>query len=392
MYVSEVDQKKLRHSFSNKNITLYLGAGTSIGSGLPNWEKLVLSMYFSTVSQQKMDNMRPYANYLYSISEWYLKSNPEPLEITARKLRTHLKTNHDLEQDFITSLHENLYMNLIDEEGRPKSSITAEFLSTKNSSLSSISKLCKKSSSSTGILSVISYNYDNLLEILIEKNDIPHQVIFRNESYLPDKLPIYHVHGFVPLDKNETRCSDESEIVFTEDQYHIIARDPYNWSNMVQMKYLSGSIGIMIGLSLADRNMRRLLDAIQNSPFETKNFAIIQKPSTQKPADEILEKIHFKAIKYLKDFENLGINESAGENNVLFRKRSVGDKSTNQINEVGQKGVGYKKQIAEIINHVQMVSQKQQEEVLKELGITPIWYSDHDEIPIILTELFGELN
>ena len=32
------------------DITLYLGAGVSVGNGLPTWEQLVLSMYYSALA------------------------------------------------------------------------------------------------------------------------------------------------------------------------------------------------------------------------------------------------------------------------------------------------------------------------------------------------------
>lgn len=76
----------LKKAFNEKNLTLYLGAGVSIGSNLPSWEKLVLAMYFAKISEQEMQGWRPYPNYLLAIAEWHLRDCAEPLEITARKL------------------------------------------------------------------------------------------------------------------------------------------------------------------------------------------------------------------------------------------------------------------------------------------------------------------
>ena len=78
--------KELQKAFKEKNITLYIGAGVSIGSNLPSWEKLVLAMYFAKISEQEMQGWRPYPNYLLAIAEWHLRDCAEPLEITARKL------------------------------------------------------------------------------------------------------------------------------------------------------------------------------------------------------------------------------------------------------------------------------------------------------------------
>ncbi|MBX9823065.1 MAG: hypothetical protein K2Y19_20865 [Afipia birgiae] len=47
--------KALRTAFDQQRLTLFLGAGVSVANGSPTWEKLVLSLYFSTISEQKTD-------------------------------------------------------------------------------------------------------------------------------------------------------------------------------------------------------------------------------------------------------------------------------------------------------------------------------------------------
>ena len=83
----EEEIARLKKAFTKNNLSLYLGAGLSAGNGLPTWEKLVLSMYYSATSEQSLGGWRPFSNYLYAIAEWHLDRNHEPLEITARKLR-----------------------------------------------------------------------------------------------------------------------------------------------------------------------------------------------------------------------------------------------------------------------------------------------------------------
>ncbi len=94
---------KLRQAYKNRNLTLYLGAGVSIGSGLPSWDALVLAMYFKVMDQQRLGNWRPFPNYLLAIAEWQLQHLREPLEITARKIRSHFSHN---QQDFLNVLRE----------------------------------------------------------------------------------------------------------------------------------------------------------------------------------------------------------------------------------------------------------------------------------------------
>ncbi len=170
-----------------------------------------------------------------------------------------------------------------------------------NPTLESIKCLCK----SGGVKSVITYNYDNLLEIAL--GDLPYQSIWKNQKVEKNKLPIYHVHGYIPFDS--TRGSKSNEIIFTEDQYHRVAHDPYYWSNLVQIKNLTSTVGLMIGLSLSDKNMRRLLDAINKAPVDNINYALLQKPKLERPEEDELTKIDTNARKHIKLFEHSGIKK-----------------------------------------------------------------------------------
>ena len=78
--------KRLQSAYKQGDLTLYLGAGVSILNGLPPWDRLVLSMYYSAISSEAM-GIRPFSNYLFAIAEWHLGRNHEPLDITARRLR-----------------------------------------------------------------------------------------------------------------------------------------------------------------------------------------------------------------------------------------------------------------------------------------------------------------
>ena len=77
---------RLRDACRRGDVTLYLGAGVSVGNGLPTWEQLVLAMYYTAHSREKMSGWRPFPNYLFAIAEWHLKQSDEPLEITARNV------------------------------------------------------------------------------------------------------------------------------------------------------------------------------------------------------------------------------------------------------------------------------------------------------------------
>jgi hypothetical protein len=371
----------LRRAFKEKKLTLFLGAGVSMGSKLPSWDKLVLLMYFNKISQEKMEGWRPYSNYLYAIAEWHLKNSTEPLEVTARKLRKHYK---DSDQNlFIEDLYSTLYGNFM-VNGFPDPQIDKDFLRKNNATLKALAKLCE--SSKKGVSAVLSYNYDSLFEMVL--GNLSHQTIFKPVKPEPEKLPIYHVHGYVPLNPEQDGSQSE-DIVFTEDQYHRIAENPYSWSNLVQLQLLSNTTGLMVGLSLSDRNMRRLLDAVQHSPINSLNYALLQEPDNSPPDDNILDQIHQKAKDYLREFEESGIKRDTPYDGIMFPHPGYKSEYPNiKSSRSGEKGPRYRVEIAGIIEQVKLIDKDQQEYVLKQMGIIPIWYKKHTEIPGIINRIF----
>lgn len=342
---------KMKGAFQENNLTLYLGSGVSIANGLPAWDKLVLALYFRNISKQKLGDWKPYPNYLFAIAEFYLANKKEPLEITARKINSSYKKK----EDFLKDLKETLYAAYYQDIENSRISFNKDNLLNANPTLKVIAELCKNG----GINNVITYNYDSLLETILD--DFPHQPIWGNFNLSSEALPIYHVHGYIPFIEQDS--SKPHQIVFTEDQYHFVAHDPYNWSNLVQIKCMSNSVGLMIGLSLSDRNMRRLFDAVKTAPYKTTNFALLPRPHNYNPNFDELDKIHSMAVEYKDKFENSGIKGAPGI-----------------------KGPNWRTEIRGIFEEVENKGLSLQEKVLNQLGIHPIWYNDHNEIPDILLE------
>jgi hypothetical protein len=343
---------KLSKAYRSNNLTLYLGAGVSLGNGLPSWEKLVLAMYFSAIKRADIvEAIRPFPNYLFAIAEWHLERRREPLDITARKIRNLYKN----EEVFLDKLHETLYAGFLALGNRTTPDLQTLLLA--NPTLKAVANLCTKDSSSNRrpIQSVISYNYDNLLELATEEAQV--LPIWRaNQRLKRGVLPIYHVHGYIPIEGSRSR---PNEVVFTEEQYYLAAQNAYSWSNLIQIRHLSSSVGLMIGLSLTDRNMRRLLDALKRTPHPPENYVLLQRPQWPKPEKDDLKRVDANAKIYFNRFARSG--------------RKPGTKKYRQIKE--------------IIEGVEESDFYEQQLVLNELGVRAIWYQDHDEIPAIIDRI-----
>ncbi len=380
---------ELKKAFSRQELNLHLGAGVSVASKLPTWDKLVLAMYFDLTSQQRMKGWRPFPNYLYAIAEWSLKNTHEPLEITARKLQKYFCGDDGRFDNaaFIDRLHDILYLPYLEriEYGDPQ--LPFELLE-RNNSLTAVSKLIKKTAwGHKGVRAVITYNYDNLLETALE--GFPSQSIYQETSLIADQLPIYHVHGYVPFGQKE--IAHQQDIVFTEDQYHRIARDPYHWSSLVQVQSIAGGATLMIGLSMVDRNMRRILDAVASAPVASRNYAILLRPEFSSPGDDQLDLIHEKAKEYFSMFEQSGVKSAQGPEDIMRPAPNIKSDQPVFTPLAGIKGgPRYRFEIGGIMEQVHALDIGLQEYIFEKLGVTPLWIDDFDEIPRILQEISSD--
>ena len=145
-----------------------------------------------------------------------------------------------------------------------------------------------------------------------------------------DALGVYHVHGFLPQDKEDYNDLENTLLVFSEDGYHKLMLDPYNWANISQLNFMVNNTCLFIGLSMTDPNMRRLLEI-----------------ATQKEYDGDLCR-HY----------------------VIMRRF--------KINNSGK---------SESINRFEYVNESLQENFFKSLGVNVIWVNDYDEIPNLLKQI-----
>jgi len=156
---------------------------------------------------------------------------------------------------------------------------------TMASTLTALARICVPRRSGSGVRAVVTYNFDDLLEKQLDPSGVIHRPIFK-EGDVPtrDELPIYHVHGFLPQDRARYSMSVDSveTLVFSEEGYHRLFGDPYSWSNLVQLGLLRDATCLMIGLSLTDPNLRRLLEVSAKRNEKFYHYAILPRLSADK--------------------------------------------------------------------------------------------------------------
>lgn len=237
----------LKEKISQNKISVVLGTGVSFSFGAKSWNDLVTHLY-NSLGENKFDNKK---EALKKIGEdnlsktQYIKSvldASEGSDIYANALYDGLYSKYDKDNDY------------------------------QDSSLYSLCNVIKKDK----IRKILTYNYDNFLEIMMSKNKIDNKIMISEEDYLDNCLPIYHLHGFLPFNSKKEEKKDRSkDIVLSEDDYFKLYNDHSHWQVAIQLTTFKDDICLFIGNSITDYNEKRLLN-ITRQKFKM-HFAILIK-------------------------------------------------------------------------------------------------------------------
>lgn len=306
----------VKKAYKKGNISLLLGAGVSCSAGLPNWKTLLNSLYTNFVNKIFNDDTVD-DDTIKAITNKFIEINNNSTLAIARYLKAGLSQKDD-DIMFISAVKDALYSSQ----------------RTSSPLIESITNLCIPKRSGAKVKSIITYNFDDLIEESLSKVKLEYKTIYRDEEqHDSDELPIYHVHGFIPGRESFDR---EASLVFSEEAYHKVYSEPYHWSNLVQLATLRENNCLMIGLSLSDPNLRRLLEiAAQKQSKNCRHYAFIQRLS----------------------------NDSL-----------IDDSSCVKINEAS-------------VNKILQTHHIIQEKMKESLGTRVIWFEDYSEIPVLLDEI-----
>jgi len=324
--------RKLSASYKNEKLVFVLGAGVSMSYGVPGWDMLLQKLMVNTIEKEQSASnaLSKLFNELFS---------PSPL-IAGRFIQKYFESKNSSFEEIVRKV-------LYAEINQPAASHLMD----------EIVKFCVAAGKSPNLDSIITYNFDDLVEQHLLKTNI--EVPFRPIYGLgmnpePGELPIYHVHGFLP-EKGE--LSGLNQITFGENVYHKHYSDIYSWNNIVQINKFRDCTCLFIGSSLTDPNTRRLLDIarIQKGDREETHFLIKRKYQT----DEIRYK-----LKNLLD-----------ENNVILEEKS-------------KALLNFDDTVKFLIETIETFEDND----ASSFGVKTIWIDDYAEIPEILRQIRSRKN
>lgn len=246
-------------------LTLVCGAGISVGAGVPTWNDLLLRLLGAMISKISEDHSLSINSE--DASQFHSRYSPSSLVVGK-----YLKNN--LGKDFLKELRESLYIS------NPDSCEVLE----------AIVDLSRPQRDGKPLDSIITFNFDALLEENLDKQNIKYKAVYgEGIRNAPNELPIYHVHGYLP---RKGRIPPNMDVVFSEDAYHSQFIEPFSWSNLIQLNKLSQNTCLFIGLSLTDPNLRRLLDVSnRKNPDKHLNHYFIKKTPASSKSKDTMDKL-----------------------------------------------------------------------------------------------------
>ncbi len=265
----------LQAVYASEGISLFLGAGASVEFGLPSWSQIIADLYRSALEEELGSSLsREELAHLQRLT--VRLTSDSPLQAARAVQRALTQQGRGFEE----RLSSVLYRDVGADGGRPL--------------LWAVSDLCMATRRGSRVHSVVTYNFDDLLEENLATRRVKALSVFEaSAAPRADELPVYHVHGLLPRDPANTGRPGREPVVFAEQQYHALYTDPYHWTNIVQLNAIREHTCVFIGLSMTDPNLRRLLEIGSRSSETVRHYAFLKRRTARDLVreDETLDEV-----------------------------------------------------------------------------------------------------
>jgi hypothetical protein len=272
----------LAKAVHQEKLTLALGAGVSASSGLPPWVGLLRRIAGTYLTHWEFENSRGKASNSLppkdlSISFW----NEYHWSDATKKIATEFVKHEDalqLAQMIKARIRPTDWMYLVRKSLYGDSPLPAP-----SELLSEIAGMC---SIDIGKTEILSYNYDNLVEVALQQLGIRSNGIWQSTKHRRlGTVSVYYPHGYLKYGGGPN-----VPIVLGEDDYSEYSIDQLGWKNSVQLRQFSSTTCLFIGFSLTDPQVRRLLWVAKRSGG-THHYALLPSAAIKEDKTEMLESL-----------------------------------------------------------------------------------------------------
>lgn len=234
------------NDYNRYNSVFFLGAGVSASANILNWTNLLRGLFsdHNAICDKEYDKVFKEMDYSNLMMARYIQKSLS-LNKTAlvEKVRALLYSKHQESSELIDSI-------------------------------------CRMIKAQEKVMSVITYNYDTLIEDNLNKINKRSFSVYKNNHADGSAFPVYHVHGIVFQDSTSTILEN---IVLSEEDYHEVYSKVFDWSNVEQLHALTRCTCFFIGLSMKDPNLRRLLEiAKEESGKSVRHYVFLERKSNCK--------------------------------------------------------------------------------------------------------------
>jgi hypothetical protein len=327
---------ELRELYVRQGLVLYVGAGVSKSIGLPTWPELIRSLtvnmmagkFDSVVAALDKQSQEKSWEPIFELQDILTRraDQQKPILMMARAIKDAF--GNALPYNVAWSLYvydEAWRQHILDSvypEMRPQAPSGSRKQLPSSDLVDAVVALARAEREVTGVRAIVNYNFDDLLEEKLREQNVRCRTVRSGaDSLPPGTLACYHVHGVLPMQsliewakgppnfEEDDQTDTIGNFVFSEDEYHTEYSDPYRWSNMTQMRLLGQYIGLFVGLSLEDPNIRRLIDVTHKQYPEQINYAILpRKEALSKGGNskEVILRNLFEEVE-TSSFEKIGV-------------------------------------------------------------------------------------
>lgn len=267
---------KAANALVENHCSVMLGAGISVDAGSPNWDNLLkgllqrFNVHHNPIEREDYSDVNGKCGWSALITARYII----PLRNDDNVLISNMR-------------------DLIYSERRP-----CEYKKTPTA-LPIIANIIRD----LDVDNAITFNYDEFLEEALENIGVTYTSVFNKGTVPITEFPIFHVHGMIARDTNGATCPP----VLSEKEYHLLYSDPHHWSNVEILHTLTRNTCFLVGLSMTDPNLRRLLDISKaEDSEEARHFIFMRKDPLGEETSAEKNQKHWKNLEC--QFRSLGLN------------------------------------------------------------------------------------